>query len=125
MIPGIVTACLVSAVAEGTVIFILYPRVHPYVWTITQENWTQNWIGCMNTSLLSGTFRWIFPILPAVWLLRRMKRYNLKTLLLASISPILGILIFKGDWQVAFPSITIAGGLSAYVFWIVTEGRFK
>jgi len=81
----------------------------------------QSLIGVSINCMAVGYFFTWFYALPLVFILRRLNRYRLRYLLMASALPALSLPLWQADWAISILPVLIAGMSTAYVFWRLTN----
>jgi hypothetical protein len=118
--------CLLAAVftplvipfTGGWLFFVLHQWFYPSVWGLPP---LQSLIGVsINCTVMGYFFTWFYA-LPLVFILRRLNRYRLRYLLIASTMPALCLPFWQAQWAISFLPVLIAGISTAYVFWRLTK----
>jgi hypothetical protein len=122
----VVLICLVAAALAPLVIpftggwlfFLLHEWFYPSEWGLPP---LQSLFGVsVNCMAVGYVFTWFYG-LPLALILRRLDRYRLRYLLVASALPALSLPFWQGGWRVSVLPVLIAGMSTAYVFWRLTS----
>lgn len=123
--PGYLRCLLAAAFAPlvipftgGWLFFLLHEWLEPSVWGLPP---LQSLIGVSINCTAVGYFFTGFYALPLVFILRRLNRYRLRTLLVAGAMPALSLPFWQRDWVISLLPVLIAGMSTAYVFWRLTN----
>jgi len=116
----VAAACapLVIPFTGGWLFFLLHEWFYPSVWGLPP---LQSLIGVsINCTAIGYFFTWFYA-LPLVFILRRLNRYRLSYLLVASALPALSLPFWQAEWAISIVPVLIAGMSTAYAFWRLTN----
>jgi hypothetical protein len=111
-------APLVIPFTGAWMFFVLHEWFEPSVWGLPP---LQSLIGVsINTTMVGYFFTWFYG-LPLAFVLRRVKRYTLGNLVLASILPAMSFPLWQREWPIAVFPAAVAGASTACACWLLTR----